>query len=324
LIPVSDQDVHPSVTWAGSVKFVTVTTLSLVADGCPERAVAVDAPGRVTRPRSSGSTASGVVRIPVPDQHPYVAPAPSTGMITTDLSDRVALVTGSADGIGREFALSLAEAGAAVAVHYHTSETAARATAAVAREASGTAITVQGDVTDPDEVDTMFDAVESELGSVELLVNNVGDFAPRHWEDIDFETWNRVLETNLNGTYLCSKRALPGMREASFGRIVNVGYAGTDRALVYPKNFPYFVAKTGVIMFTRMLANDTIDDGVTVNCLSPYVVETSDEFPDEAPRGRWATVSDLRQVLFFFLDPDSEYVSGENVEIDGGWIPETL
>ena len=245
-------------------------------------------------------------------------------MLTTDLSDRVALVTGSAKGVGREFALSMAEAGGAVAVHYYSSDEAARATAAVAREASGSAMTVQGDVTDPDEVDAMFDAVEAEFGSVDLLVNNVGDFAPKHWADISFETWNRVFDTNLTGTYLCSKRALPAMREAGFGRIVNVGYAGTEKALVYPKNFPYLVAKTGVIMFTRMLANDTRDDGVTVNCISPYVVENSDEYPDEAPRGRWASFDDLRQVLFFFLDPDSEYVSGENVEVDGGWIPEAL
>jgi 3-oxoacyl-[acyl-carrier protein] reductase len=245
-------------------------------------------------------------------------------MLSTDLSGRVALVTGSAAGIGRELALSMADAGADVAVHYHTSDEAARATAEVAREAGVRATSVQGDVTDPDAVDGLFGAVESELGHVDLLVNNVGDFAPKHWADIDFETWNRVLDTNLNGTYLCSKRALPAMREAGFGRIVNVGYAGTERALVYPKNFPYLVAKTGVIMFTRMLANDTTEDGITVNCLSPYVVENSDEFPDEAPRGRWATFDDLRQVLFFFLDSDSEYVSGENVEVDGGWIPEAL
>jgi len=245
-------------------------------------------------------------------------------MLTTDLSDRVALVTGSAKGVGREFALSMAEAGASVAVHYHTSAEAARATAAVAREASGAATTVQGDVTDPDDVDAIFDAVESDLGAVDVLVNNVGDFAPRHWAELSVETWHRVIDTNLTATYLCSKRALPAMREAEFGRIVNVGYAGTEKALVYPKNFPYFVAKTGVIMFTRMLANDTTSDGITVNCISPYVVENSDEFPDEAPRGRWASFDDLRQVLFFFLDENSDYVSGENVEVDGGWIPEAL
>ncbi|MFC6990106.1 SDR family NAD(P)-dependent oxidoreductase [Haloplanus sp. GCM10025708] len=245
-------------------------------------------------------------------------------MLSPDLSNRVALVTGSARGIGRDLVLAAADAGADVAVHYNTSEAAADETADVARELGASATAVGADVTDPDEVDALFSAVEAELGSVDVLVNNVGDFAPRHWEDLEFETWNRVVDTNFTATYLCSKRALPGMRESEWGRIVNVGYAGTEKALVYPKNFPYFVAKTGVVMFTRMLANDTQDDGITVNCVSPYVVETSDEFPDHAPRGRWATFEDVRQVVFFFLDEGSDYVSGENVEIDGGWIPEAL
>jgi NAD(P)-dependent dehydrogenase (short-subunit alcohol dehydrogenase family) len=77
-------------------------------------------------------------------------------------------------------------------------------------------------------------------------------------------------------------------------------------------------------MFTRMLANDTTDDGITVNAVSPYVVENSDEFPSEAPRGRWATFEDLLRVVYFFVDEGSDYVSGENVEVDGGWIPEAL
>ncbi|MFB6155232.1 MAG: SDR family NAD(P)-dependent oxidoreductase [Haloferacaceae archaeon] len=246
-------------------------------------------------------------------------------MITPDLTDAVVLVTGSSGGIGRAISLAAADAGASVAVHYNSSESAAEETAAAARErGAAAATTVQGDVTDPDGVDDLFAAVEDELGTVTVLVNNVGDFAPRHWEDLSFETWNRVLDTNFNGTYLCSKRALPGMREEGYGRIVNVGYAGTEKALVYPKNFPYFVAKTGVLMFTRMLANDTMDDGITVNAVSPYVVENSDEFPPEAPRGRWARYTDVVQTVMFFLDPDSEYISGENVEIDGGWLPEAL
>jgi NAD(P)-dependent dehydrogenase (short-subunit alcohol dehydrogenase family) len=245
-------------------------------------------------------------------------------MLSPDLSNRVVLVTGSARGIGRDLALAAADAGADVAIHYNTSEAAAEDAADVARELGASATTVGADVTDPDEVDALFSTIEASLGSVDVLVNNVGDFAPRHWAELDFETWNRVLDTNLTATYLCSKRALPGMRESAWGRIVNVGYAGTEKGLVYPKNFPYFVAKTGVIMFTRMLANDTQDDGITVNCVSPYVVENSDEFPDEAPRGRWATFEDVRQVVFFFLDEGSDYVSGENVEIDGGWIPEAL
>jgi NAD(P)-dependent dehydrogenase (short-subunit alcohol dehydrogenase family) len=245
-------------------------------------------------------------------------------VLEPELDGRVALVTGSARGVGRALALGLAAAGADVAIHYHTSAEAAASAAAEAREQGVAATTVQGDVTEPGDVDDLVGAVEATLGGVDVLVNNVGDFAPVHWETLSFDDWRRVTETNYYGTYLCSKRVLPGMREREWGRIVNVGYAGTDRALVYPKNFPYFVAKTGVLMFTRMLANDTTDDGITVNAVSPYVVENSDEFPPEAPRGRWASFEDLLQVVYFFVDEDSDYVSGENVEVDGGWIPEAL
>ncbi len=246
-------------------------------------------------------------------------------MLSPDLGDRTALVTGGSRGLGRALCLSLAECGASVAVHYHSSEDAARETAADAVDAGAPdAATVQGDVTDPGGVDDIFAAAEAELGTVDVLVNNVGDFAPGHWEDLDFETWNRVFDTNLTGTYLCSKRALDGMRDQQWGRIVNVGYASSEKGLVSPKNFPYFAAKQGVLMFTRMLAADTQDDGITVNAVSPYVVETSDEFPEDAPRGRWASTDDVAQAVRFFCDEASDYISGENVEVDGGWLPEDV
>jgi len=245
-------------------------------------------------------------------------------MEDVDLSGRVALVTGSASGLGRGLALALADCGASVAVHYHSSHEEAAATTADAEALGAEATTVQGDVTDPESVDALFNAVESALGSVDVLVNNVGDFEPRHWEEIDLDAWNRVMDTNLTGTMLCSRRALPAMREQEWGRIVNVGYAGSEKALTGAGNFPYFVAKTGVLMFTRMLAADTQHDGITVNAVSPYVVETSDAFPETAPRGRWATVEDVANAALFFCRADSGYVSGENIEIDGGYLPESI
>jgi len=242
-----------------------------------------------------------------------------------DLSGRSALVTGSARGLGSGLALSLADCGASVAIHYHTSGDAAESVAADARDLGApAATTVQGDVTDPEGVDGIFDAAEADLGTVDVLVNNVGSFAPEHWADISFEDWNRVLDTNLTATYLTSKRALDGMRDQSWGRIVNVGYASAEKGLVSAKNFPYFAAKQGVLMFTRMLAADTTEDGITVNAVSPYVIENSDEFPDDAPRGRWATFDDLAGVVRFFCDDDSGYISGQNVEVDGGWLPEDV
>jgi NAD(P)-dependent dehydrogenase (short-subunit alcohol dehydrogenase family) len=249
---------------------------------------------------------------------------PGTPGVAPDLSGRTALVTGSARGLGSALLLALADAGADAAVHYRTSGEAAAEVAAEARDLGVEATTVQGDVTDPESVDALFTAAEDALGTVDVLVNNVGAFAPAHWEEIDWERWNLVLETNLNGTAICSKRALPGMREQGWGRIVNVGYASSEKGLVSPKNFPYFAAKAGVLMFTRMLAADTQDDGITVNAVSPYVVENSDEFPDEAPRGRWAAYEDVAAPLLFFCTESADYVSGENVEVDGGWLPERV
>ena len=245
-------------------------------------------------------------------------------MLSPTLDGQTALVTGSARGVGRAVLLALADCGADVAVQYRTSAEEAAAVAEVAREAGVEAVTVQADVTDPDSVDALFAAVEDELGPVDVLVNNVGAFAPERWDDLAYDTWQTVMQTNLDATYLCSKRALPAMRESGDGRIVNVGYASSEKGLVSPKNFPYFVAKAGVLMFTRMLAADTSDDGITVNAVSPHVVENSDEFPADLPRGRPANFEDLLQAVLFFLDPDSDYISGANVEVSGGWLPETV
>lgn len=244
--------------------------------------------------------------------------------LTPDLNGRTALVTGSARGVGRAFLLALADAGADVAVHYNTSADAAAATADDARERGVDATALSADVTVPTDVDRLFDELEDRLGGVDVLVNNVGNFAPSHWADIEWSRWQDVVETNFYGTVLCSRRALPAMREQEWGRIVNVGYASSEQGLVASKNFPYFVAKAGVLMFTRMLAADTSDDGVTVNAVSPYVVENSDEFPDEAPRGRWARYDDLIAPLLFFCSDAADYISGENVEVDGGWLPEDV
>lgn len=245
-------------------------------------------------------------------------------MLDPDLSGQVALVTGSARGVGRALLLGLADRGADVGVHYHTSADAAAEVASVAGGRDVDATVVDGDVTDPDAVTDIFDAVERDLGPVDVLVNNVGPFEPSHWADIPWDQWRTVVESNFYGTVLCSRRVLPAMRDRGWGRIVNIGYASAEKGLVNPKNFPYFAAKAAVLMFTRMLAADTQDDGITVNAVSPYVVENSEFFPEDLPRDRPADFDDVLQAVLFFLGDDSGYISGENLEVDGGWLPETV
>ncbi|WP_299332419.1 SDR family NAD(P)-dependent oxidoreductase [Haloplanus sp.] len=241
---------------------------------------------------------------------------------TVDLSGRTALVTGSATRVGRELLLRIAACGADVVVHYRTSEAAATATAEEARDHGVEATTVQADVTDPDGVDTMFEAVEETLGTVDILVNNVGNFDPRHWTEIEWDAWRDVVESTFYGTVLCSRRALSGMRDAGWGRIVNIGFADSDQGVAHPVNFPYFVAKTGVLMFTRMLAADTQDDGITVNAVSPFAVENTVSDVSSFPRGRAASFDDVAAPMLFFLHEDAGYISGQNVAVDGGRLAE--
>ncbi len=239
-----------------------------------------------------------------------------------DLRGHTALVTGSATRVGRELLLRIADCGADVVVQYRESEAEAVATAEDARERGVAAATVHGDITDPERVDQLFTAAETELDSVDILVNNVGNFDARHWEDIEWDAWRSVVESTFYGTVLCSRRALPAMRSQKWGRIVNIGFADSDRMHAAPENFPYFVAKTGVLMFTRMLAGDTQDDGITVNAVSPFAVENTISDVDDFPRGRAASFAELAAPLLFFLSDQAGYISGENVAVDGGRLTE--
>lgn len=242
--------------------------------------------------------------------------------IQPELDGRTVLVTGSAKRVGREMLLELAAAGADVAVHYLTSEEAAAETAADARDHGVEATTVQGDVTDPDAVASLFSDCESELGAVDILVNAVGPLPQGRWDELSLDEWKTAVEGCLYSTYLCSQRALPAMRSAGWGRIVNFGVADARDDRAVPMNFPYFAAKKAVLQFTRTLAYDTQDDGITVNAVSPFAVENTVVDVSEYPRGRPATFEDVAAPILFFCSDAAAYISGQNVAVDGGRLQE--
>ncbi|MFP4218331.1 MAG: SDR family NAD(P)-dependent oxidoreductase [Salinarchaeum sp.] len=242
--------------------------------------------------------------------------------LNPDLSGRTALVTGSAVRVGRAVLLGLAAAGADVAVHHRSDPTAAAETASEAAAHDVETTVLKGDVTDPTAVDALFETCEDTLGTVDILINAVGPLPQADWDELSPTEWQETVAANLYSTYLCTRRALPAMRDQGWGRVVNFGVADARDDHALPRNLPYFIAKKGVLTFTRSVAYDTQDDGITVNAVSPYAVENTITDPAAVPRGRPASFADVLAPILFFCSDAAAYLSGQNIAIDGGRLHE--
>ncbi|WP_135256852.1 bifunctional dihydropteridine reductase/dihydrofolate reductase TmpR [Thermus caldilimi] len=231
---------------------------------------------------------------------------------------RVALVTGSAKGIGRAILLALAKEGFHVVVHYRTSEGLAEATRLEAEALGVKALKVRADLTREEEVLTLVEEVRYHLGGIGILVNNVGDYLYKPIEEVSLEEWRWILDSNLTSTFLLTQKILPLMVAQGYGRIVNLGYAGAGNLLARPHITPYAIAKTGVILYTKAIAKRFAQVGITANVVAPGVAENSVSQPlQEIPMARLALLEEIaRAVLFFVREP---YVTGQVLEVAGGW-----
>lgn len=231
---------------------------------------------------------------------------------------RAALVTGSAKGIGRAILLALAREGFDVAVHYQTSELEAEATRQEALALGVRSIKLRADLTNPDEAKRLADAAASALGGLHVLVNNVGDYLKKPIEEFSVEEWHRMLDTNLNATFYLTQSAIPHLLAAGWGRVVNLGFAGAQNLIARPSITAYGIAKTGVILYSKALAQRLAGRGVTVNVVSPGIAENSVSKPvEEIPMGRLADLEELARAVLFFVREG--YVTGQVVEVSGGW-----
>jgi NAD(P)-dependent dehydrogenase (short-subunit alcohol dehydrogenase family) len=248
------------------------------------------------------------------------------------LSGRVAVVTGGARGIGAATAGALAARGAAVAI-LDVDESAAIGAAADLATATGVrTLGVRADVGDEAGVDDAFRRVEADLGPVGILVNNAGILTPRFVpaEEVSPEEFDRMLAVHVRGSFLCSRRALPGMKARGEGRIVMlsslVGPLGFDRRVAYA------TAKEGIVGMMRALAVEAGPSGVTVNAVAPGWIRTAlvDErlasgVLDEAgllsrtPLQRWGAAADVADVIAAVCGPGFSYVTGVEIPIDGGF-----
>ncbi len=232
---------------------------------------------------------------------------------------RVALVTGAAKRLGRRLAEELAGRGMTVLVNYRASAEAAEEVADGIRTRGGRARAVRCDVGDPDDVAAMFRSIEAREGRLDVLVNNVGNYAPKPILDVGVEQWDATLRTNLSGAFYCCREAWPLMRDG--GLIVNIGYAGVDALVANREAADYQVSKTGLLVLTKSLAAALGPRGVRVNMLSPGQLANSIDLPDdvagEIPAGRAGTLDDMSAALGFLVEND--YVTGQNIDVAGGY-----
>lgn len=235
------------------------------------------------------------------------------------LAGKVALVTGAANNLGRAIAVHLAKQNIKVAVHYHTSKRDAQKTLSeVIKYSSG--LTVQTDLKDPEEVSSMVRTIELELGSIDILINLVGNFIYQPITQTSFDEFRDVLESNLYSTFLTCQHLLPQMKKGKWGRVINFGCVGADSVTVRKKTTPYYIAKTGVIMLTKVLAYEYAKYGITINSVSPGILETSIAKPS-TPTGIYAQIKDILNAIDFLLKEESGYINGANLEVAGGWRP---
>ncbi len=231
---------------------------------------------------------------------------------------KTALVTGAAKGIGQAIAVRLAKEGYSIAVHYNASKAEANSTCADLEALGVKAIALQADLRDSSQAKNLVETATRELGGLGVLVNNVGNYIKKPLSDLSVEDWHEMLDSNLNNTFYTCHAALPIMRSQSYGRIINLGFAGTQSLTARPTVLPYAIAKTGVILLTKAIAQAEAANGISANVVSPGVIENSISKPLELiPAGRLGKLEEIADAVWFLTQ--NPYITGQVLEVAGGF-----
>ena len=245
--------------------------------------------------------------------------------MTQELAGKVAIVTGSGRNIGRAIALALADGGASVVVNARSNRTEAEAVAREIESMGGQATVHIGGVADAGAVQAMADAAVKRFGRIDILVNNAALRREKPFSEMDYAEWREILDVTLDGTFHCVKACLPALRKAGGGTIINIGGLSAHTGA---KNRAHVVtAKAGIIGFTRALAHDLTEDGITVNCVVPGLIGTPrpKDKPEPAHHLTHQTISgergrpeDVAAAVRFLCGPAARYINGQAIHANGG------
>jgi 3-oxoacyl-[acyl-carrier protein] reductase len=244
------------------------------------------------------------------------------------LQNRVALVTGGTRGIGRGIAQRLARDGARIAVGYRFNKLEAQNALRLFLASGADCVAIESDITNSSRAEQLVKTVIDRFGRLDILVNNVGDFRWGTLAESSLEEWQDIFNSNLMSVVYVSRAALPHMRRGRWGRVINLGAVGAERAFGQAKISAYAAAKAAVVALSRSLALEEAKNGITVNVVNPSSIDEKALSLEEArrmrdarfPIGRPPTVEDVAAAVAFFASEESEYITGQIVNVSGGWM----
>src|SRR6266446_5851423 len=244
------------------------------------------------------------------------------------LANRVALITGGSRGIGRGIAVRLAQEGVRIAIAYRSNKVAAQQTLRQLQASGADCVAVETDITQAARAEQLVQTVADRYGRLDIVVNNVGDFRWGTLAESSLDDWQSIFSSNLSSVVFVSRAALPHMRKGRWGRIINLGAVGAERAFGQAKISAYAAAKAAVVALSRSLALEEAKNGITVNVVNPSSIDENELTLEEArkmrdarfPIGRPPTVEDVAAAVAFFASDEAEYVTGQVVNVSGGWM----
>ena len=237
-------------------------------------------------------------------------------------------ISGASRGIGKSAALHFAHAGYKIAAGYHENDAAMQSLMQQLAEIGAMAVPVKGDIAAPAAAEGMAEYICSTLGGIDILIANAGVAHYSMLEDMAYNEWRRVIDTDLTGVYNMIHASLPSMRRRGGGSIINVSsvwgiYGGSCEAA-------YSAAKAGVIGLTKALAKELAPSGITVNCIAPGLIETGmnsnltieelNDFVEGIPLGRMGSADEIAAAVRFLSSPAAEYITGQVLGINGGYV----